>query len=71
MLYLLADTSVWLDLAETINGQKLIVTVRVLAHECRLTLLVPKLVIDEFERNRKRVEADMTRSFAAQLGHAR
>lgn len=71
MLYLLADTSVWLDLAKSINGQKLIVTVRVLAHEGRLTLLVPRVVADEFERNRERVEADMTRSVSAQLRRAR
>lgn len=71
MLFLLADTSVWLDLAKTINGQKLIVTVRVLAHERRLTLLVPQLVVEEFERNRERVEADMTRSVSGQLRRAR
>ncbi len=71
MLYLLADTSIWLDLAKNINGQKLIVTVRVLAHEGRLALLVPFVVVDEFERNRKRVEADMTRSVSAQLARAR
>jgi hypothetical protein len=71
VLYLLADTSVWLDLAKNINGQKLIVTVRVLAHEGRMTLLVPQLVVDEFERNRERVEADMTRSVSAQLARAR
>lgn len=71
MLYVLADTSVWLDLAKNINGQKLIVTVRVLAHEGRLTLLVPRVVIDEFERNRERVEADMTRSVSTQLRRAR
>lgn len=71
MLHLLADTSIWLDLAKTINGQKLIVTVRVLAHERRIALLVPKLVIDEFERNRERVESDMTRSVSAQLRRAR
>ena len=71
MLYLLADTSVWLDLAKTINGQKLIVTVRVLAHEGRMSLLVPPIVVDEFDRNRERVESDMTRSVSAQLRRAR
>jgi len=67
----LADTSVWLGLAKNINGQKLIVTARVLAHEGRMTLLVPQLVVDEFQRNRERVEADMTRSVSAQLARAR
>lgn len=44
---------------------------RVLVHEGRLTLLVPQLVVDEFDRNRERVEADMTRSVASQLSRAR
>jgi hypothetical protein len=33
--------------------------------------LVPQVVIDEFERNRPRVESDMTRSVSAQPGRAR
>jgi len=67
MLYVLADTSVWLDLAKDLNGQKLIVTVRVLVHEGRLRLLAPQLVIEEFEGNRERVESDMTRSMSANI----
>lgn len=71
MLYVLADTNVWLDLAKDVNGQKLIVAVRVLVHGGRLTLLVPQLVVDEFERNRSRVEADMTRSLSANFRRVR
>ena len=71
MLYVLADTNVWLDLAKDVNGQKLIVAVRVLVHEGRLTLLVPQLVLEEFERNRERVEADMTRSLSANFRRVR
>ena len=71
MLYVLADTNVWLDLAKDVNGQKLIVAVRVLVHEKRLTLLVPELAFEEFERNRSRVEADMTRSLSANFRRVR
>ncbi|HEY5193119.1 MAG TPA: PIN domain-containing protein [Solirubrobacteraceae bacterium] len=71
MLYILADTSTWLDLSKDINGQKLIVAVRVLVHKGQLTLLVPRLVVDEFERNRSRVEADMTRSLSANFRRVR
>ena len=71
MLYVLADTNVWLDLAKDVNAQKLIAAVRVLVHEGRLTLLVPQLVLDEFERNRSRVEADMTRSLSANFRRVR
>lgn len=71
MLYVLADTNVWLDLAKDVNGQKLIVAVRVLVHEDRLVLLVPQLVLQEFERNRERVESDMTRSLSANFRRVR
>jgi PIN domain len=71
VLYVLADTSVWLDLAKDVNGQKLIVAVRVLVHEGRVSLLVPQLVVDEFGRNRDRVQADMTRSLSANFRRVR
>lgn len=71
MLYALIDTCAWLDLAKNIDGQKIIVTVRVLAHHGRLTLVAPGLVIDEFERNRERVAADMTRSLASHFRQTR
>lgn len=71
MLYVLADTSVWLDLAKDVNGQKLIVAVRVLVHEGRLTLLVPQLVLEEYERNRGRVEAAMTAGLSANFRRVR
>jgi hypothetical protein len=69
--YLLIDTSVWLDLARKINGQTLIVAVRVLVHQDRMRLLVPQVVMDEFERNQSRVKADMTRSMSAHFGRVR
>jgi hypothetical protein len=71
VLYVLADTSAWLDIAKDVNGQKLIVAVRVLVHEGRLMLLVPQIVTEEFERNRSRVEADMTRGLSATFRRVR
>ncbi len=71
MLYVLADTSVWLDLSKDANGQKLIVAVRMLVHRGFLTLLVPEIVLEEFERNRSRVEADMTRGLSATFRRVR
>lgn len=71
MLYVLADTSVWLDLAKDVNGQKLIVAVRMLVHRGFLTLLVPEIVLEEFERNRGRVEADMTRGLSSTFRRVR
>ncbi|SDN41877.1 PIN domain-containing protein [Geodermatophilus sp. DSM 45219] len=71
MLRLLVDTSAWLDLAKDLQGEALITTLGVLEHEQRIELLVPQLVLDEFQRNRTRVATDMTRSTAAQLRRAR
>lgn len=71
MLYVLVDTCVWLDLARNVSGEQLIAACRVLVHQGRLELLVPSLVIEEFERNRPRVEADMTRSLSATFRRVR
>lgn len=64
MLHLLVDTSTWLDLCKRRDGQRWIVALRVLFHRRRVELLVPSLVIDEFERNRERIETSMTASVA-------
>lgn len=71
MVHLLVDTSVWLDLATDIDGQKLIVSIRLLVHNDRVTLLVPQIVLDEFERNHGRVESSMTRSMSAHFRRVR
>ncbi|MCD5341750.1 PIN domain-containing protein [Arthrobacter sp. AK04] len=60
VLNLLVDTSTWIDLAERRDGQKWIVTLRQLIGQGALRLLVPNLVIVEFEQNRPRVEQAMT-----------
>ncbi len=62
MLRLLIDTSTWLDLAKRRDGQRLIVPLRLLVDDGLVDLLVPELVVDEFERNRANVERSMTSS---------
>jgi len=64
MLHLLVDTSTWLDLSKRRDGQRWIAALRVLAHQGKVELLVPRLVVDEFERNRERIETSMTASIA-------
>jgi hypothetical protein len=64
MLHLLVDTSTWIDLAKRRDGQRWIVALRVLIHQRKVELIVPPLVIDEFERNRDRIEMSMTASVA-------
>lgn len=60
VLRLLIDTSTWLDLATRRDGQKWIVPLRVLKFRQGLELLVPTLVLAEFERNRPRSEMAVT-----------
>lgn len=60
MLNLFVDTSTWLDLAARRDGQKWIVTLRQFIRQGDLRLLVPEVVIEEFERNRPRAEQAMT-----------
>jgi hypothetical protein len=62
VLHLLVDTSTWLDLAKRRDGQRWIVAVRILALHRDLELLVPSLLLDEFERNRPSIERSMTAS---------
>jgi hypothetical protein len=64
MLHLLVDTSTWLDLSKRRDGQRWIVALRVLAHQGEVELLVPSLVIEEYKRNRQRVEVSMTTNVA-------
>jgi hypothetical protein len=49
------------------DGQKLIVPIRLLYHQKRLRLIVPSLVVEEFERNRPRVEASVSASVAERV----
>lgn len=62
MLYLLVDTSVWLDLARRRDGQKLIHALGQVIVDGDVVLLVPSLLVDEFNRNRERIEQSMTTS---------
>lgn len=67
MLSLLIDTSTWLDLAKRRDGQKWIGALRELVSVSEVTLLVPAVVIPEFERNRPKVEASITTSISDRL----
>jgi hypothetical protein len=64
VLHLLVDTCVWLDLAKRRDGQNLIHAVGQLIQDGEVELIVPAVVVDEFERNRGRIEQSMTTSVA-------
>lgn len=71
MLHLLVDTSTFLDLAQRRDGQRWIVALRVLIHQQEVQLLVPPVVIEEFDRNEARVQATMTSSIASRFKQIR
>ena len=67
VLRLLVDTSTWLDLARRRDGQRWIVALRVLIHQSQVELIVPSVIVEEYDRNRERVEATMTASVASRF----
>jgi hypothetical protein len=71
VLRLLIDTSAWLDMATRREGQKWIVPLRVLKSQGKLELLVPALIIEEFDRNRPRSESAVTTSVLDRLRQLR
>lgn len=62
VLHLFVDTSTWLDLAKRRDGQRLIRPLQTFVEDSHVELLVPQVVVDEFERNRTNVEKMMTTS---------
>ena len=62
MFHVLIDTSVWLKLAEDHKLTPLLQVVRGLVALKKMRLIVPRLVIDEFNRNRERVAKAASRS---------
>jgi hypothetical protein len=71
VLHLLVDTSTYLDLAQRRDGQRWIVALRVLIHQGKVKLLVPRVVVEEFDRNEARVQAAMTASIASRFKQIR
>lgn len=62
MFRVLVDTSVWLDLAKDRRDEPIISALEALIRARRVSLIVPQIVVDEFERNRARVVSEARRS---------
>jgi hypothetical protein len=71
VLRLLLDTSVWINIAKSRSGQRRVVPLRTLQHQDRLELLVPSVVVDEFERNRPRTDQAVTTAVLDRLRQVR
>src|SRR4051794_17271601 len=59
---LLVDTSVWLDLAKDYRQQPVLKALGELVRAKKIELVVPQVVLDEFDRNKARVMEDTRRS---------
>ena len=58
MFRILVDTCVWLDLARDSRQHPVLGVVEQMIREKMISLIVPRLVIDEFRRNRERIEKE-------------
>lgn len=67
MLSILVDTSTWLDLAGERDGQTLVVPLRLFERWGHVRLLVPRLVVEEFDRNVPHAEKQATTSIRNRL----
>src|SRR5439155_19300199 len=67
MFRMLVDTCVWLDVARDRKQIALLGVVEQMIRRRLLSLIVPRLLLDEFRRNRARIEKDSAKSLASQL----
>ncbi len=70
-IHMLVDTCVWLDLAKQSDGGKIVAVIREMCDQGWVELIVPQVVLDEFERNRDRVQELMVRSVSARFREVR
>lgn len=64
MFRLLVDTCVWLDIAKDPELQPLLGAMEQLVQMQAVTLILPRMVLEEFQRNKKRVVEDSCRSLS-------
>jgi hypothetical protein len=70
-LRLLIDTCVWLDLAKDYRQLPILEAVAALCEVGDLSLILPRIVVDEFERNRERVIAENKQSLSSHFRRVR
>ena len=71
MFKLLIDTCVWLDIAKDHRQAAVLDTLETLLRDGRLLLLLPRIVVDEFSRNKGRAVEESTRSLSSSLKRAK
>jgi hypothetical protein len=65
LFHILIDTCVWLDLGKDPDQRPLLGALEELLKHKRISLIVPRTVIDEFARNKDRVIKDSSRSLSS------
>ena len=68
MFRMLIDTCVWLDLAKDPKQVPVLGVVEELVRLGMVALIVPRVVLDEFRRNRERVARKAPRAFRRIFG---
>lgn len=71
MFNVLIDTCVWLDMAQDPKQTPLLLVVENMAKQGMLRLIVPRVVIDEFRRNRARVAQASARSLKSHVAQVK
>jgi hypothetical protein len=67
MFHILIDTSVWLDLAKDHKQETLLSVIEQLVEKQVLVLIVPQIVVDEFDRNKAHVAEDGLKSLSSAI----
>ena len=71
MFNVLIDTSVWLDLAEDTKQTPLLDVVERLVKDGQMRLLVPRIVVDEFHKNRDKIAKSSARGLSTHFNHVK
>ena len=67
MVKLLIDTCVWLDIAKTSKGEEILNLLFEFIDNKEIEILLPEIIISEFDRNKDRVIADAGKSLSSQF----
>jgi len=65
MVKLLVDTCVWLDMAKTSKGEEVLNLLSEFIERGEVSLILPEIIITEFDRNKDRVVADASKSLSS------
>lgn len=71
MTHLLIDTCVWLDIAKSTKGENILHLLEQLVNEDKIELILPEIVLTEFERNKDRTIASAKKSVSDHIKKVR